>query len=187
MALPLSDTTTDRGLLEALVHGDGAAVEELYRRHRIAVFNLAWQLIGDRGVAEDALQDVFVRLVEGAARDRVRDVRAYLRSAVLNRSRDLVRRRRTQRADACDPAEAVDAPGPADAAVSSERVVEVNRALQRLPLEQREVVVLHVFEGMAFRAIGQALGISANTAMSRYRYAKAALRSLLGRLDPNEV
>ena len=175
-ALP-RETTSDASLLRALAGGDVAALERLYRRHRVGVFNLAWQISGDRALAEDALQDVFVRLVEGVGRHRIRDVAAYLRSAVLHRTRDLLKR--VPRPEAADGLVAGDLPDPAEAASTSERVLEVGRALQRLPLEQREVVVLHLFEGMTFGAIGRALGVSANTAMSRYRYAKNALRPLL--------
>jgi RNA polymerase sigma-70 factor (ECF subfamily) len=55
----------------------------------------------------------------------------------------------------------------------------VQRALGRLPLEQREVIALKLSEDLSFREIGQVLRIPANTAASRYRLALGRLRALL--------
>ena len=56
---------------------------------------------------------------------------------------------------------------------------KVNDALEQIPYEQREVVLLHVHGGMKFKAISQLQNVSINTVLSRYRYALEKLRILL--------
>ena len=63
---------------------------------------------------------------------------------------------------------------------SLEEAEAVNAALAALPSEQREVVVLHVYDGMTFRRIGEVLGVPLDTAASRYRYAREKLKEMLG-------
>jgi RNA polymerase sigma-70 factor (ECF subfamily) len=64
-------------------------------------------------------------------------------------------------------------------ATEEERLM-LEQALRALPVEQREVVYLKVFEGLTFQEIAGRCGISINTAASRYRYATQALRRMLG-------
>lgn len=149
----------------------------LYHEHKDAVFNAAFHLLGERAAAEDVLQDVFVSLVRhGHA--VVRTPRAWLLTATLNRVRDRLRRRRPAAAEL--DALASQLPDPVQTAMQQERTRLVAAALAKLPLPQREVVVLHVFEDLSFSAIGQLCGVSPDTAASRWRYACDKLRARLG-------
>ena len=65
---------------------------------------------------------------------------------------------------------------PADAAAQAELSERVQQALELLPIEQREVVVMRVWAQLTFEAIGQAVDIPPRTAQSRYRYGVEALR-----------
>ena len=67
----------------------------------------------------------------------------------------------------------------ADAVAPEERIA-LERALRALPVDQREVVHLHVFEGLTFREIAEQSGESINTVAGRYRYALARLKAELG-------
>ena len=60
-----------------------------------------------------------------------------------------------------------------------ERRQEIEKTLQSLPDEQKEVVIMKIWGGLTFKGIGEALTISANTAASRYRYALTSLRQTL--------
>lgn len=119
----------------------------------------------DRARAEDALQNLFVKLA--SSRPGMRNPEVYLFRAARNEALRL--KRREQPLADLD----VFAPRPADP--------EVLAALEQLPREQAEVVVLHVFEDLAFREIGEILGIPQDTAASRYRYAIEKLQCILKR------
>lgn len=143
-----------------------------YDRYGAGLYRHAVALTGRREDAEDALQTVFVKLArrlrDGA---EIRDLGAYLHTAV-RREALRSRPRRTVPLEEPDLVVARNGRSPRDA----ERL---NAALRRLPAEQREVVVLHVWEGMTFRAIGDVLGVSMDTAASRYRYARQKLERWL--------
>jgi len=163
-------------LLDGLVAGEHGAFATLYDRCGPAMVRVAATLAGSREEAEDAVQDVFVGLVRAGDRLRtVRNLRAYLFASVR---RAAIRRCRGRR-----PATlaAKDLPDPASGGNSTdgETAVRLERALARLPTAQREVVALHVDGGLTLAECAEVLGVSANTAASRYRYALEKLRDAL--------
>lgn len=154
-------------------------LEDLYRNHRDAMWNAALRLSGDAGAAEDVIHDVFKALAT-APRD-LGHPRAYLLKAVIHRVRDLQRRPSIVGGEqvlevAVDPT-----PEPALALAADEEKAAVADAMAGLPIAQREVVVLHAFEQMGFRAIGELCGAPTSTVASRWRYACAAMRETLTR------
>lgn len=158
----------------ALAGGQSRAVAALYDRHAGALLAVARAITGNRADAEDAVQQTILNLYRSrAALARADDPRAYafraLRHAALSVSR---KRREAPLPDGFDHA-ATASPAPV-------RDADLERALARLPLDQREVVALKVDGELTFAEIGAALGVSPNTAASRYRYALERLRSELG-------
>ncbi len=122
----------------------------------------------DRTKAEDALQNLFVKLATGLP--PLRWPAVYLFRAARNEALR-VSRRRVDRPLA--DLELLAAPG------RSAEAGALGEALDRLPDEQLDVVLLHVFEGLTFREAAEVLGIPPDTAASRYRYALEKLRGLL--------
>ncbi len=149
---------------------------ELYRAHRDSLWNAALHLLGDAAAAEDVLHDVFAGLLRRPLPE-LGSARAFLLRAVLNRVRDRARRRRPELEEL--DGEAGFSMQPELTAVAGEQAALVAAALAVLPLEQREVVVLHVFEGMSFREAGEVVGVSQDTAASRWRYACEKLKRTL--------
>jgi len=131
--------------------------------------------------AEDVVQEAFVRYWRHQ-RELPGDPQALLITSVRRAALDLARREgrrlvREEKADGgLDEREGIFDPLPGD---GDERRVEIESALQRLPDEQREVLVLKIWEELTFEQIGEMLDISPNTAASRYRYALGALRKQL--------
>ena len=145
-------------------------IEVLYRQHGAALLLFASTISGDRGRAQDALHQVFLKLIENGGLSQAIDKKAYLfacvRHAVLNDSK-LARRHTALEVDSIWFS-------PPDRDYAGEQ--NLRRALYALPNDQREVIVLHVWGELTFSQIGDLLGFSANTAASRYRYALAKLR-----------
>ena len=123
--------------------------------------------------AEDIVQDAFVRFWR---KEHSIENRGLLYATVRSVALDLLRRdaRRARReANASLEMEQTTAPH-FDFDDNSQR--ELAAAVDRLPIEQREVLVMKIWNELTFAEIGQALGISQNTAASRYRYALTALK-----------
>jgi RNA polymerase sigma factor (sigma-70 family) len=150
-------------------HESVAEIELLYRQHSSALLLFALAITGERARAQDAVHHVFLTLLENGKLRRASDKKAYLfgcvRNAVFNE------RRHQQRNTPLDEA-AWFAPPEQDYAAEQ----NLRRALAALPDDQREVVVLHLWGELTFSQIGDLLGVSSNTAASRYRYALGKLR-----------
>ena len=161
-------------LLAGLAAGHDAAFATLYDRDGAALFRVAVALLGCRADAEDAVQEVFVGLAQaGASLAAVENLRAYLFTALRHAAaKTAARRRADRRRPFPDALAAPEHPAPTD-----ERL---ERALAALPADRREVIALKIDGGLTFREIGEVLGLSPNTAASRYRYALAELRDALG-------
>jgi RNA polymerase sigma-70 factor, ECF subfamily len=119
----------------------------------------------DRDRAEDALHNLFVKLA--AARPDIRETSVYLFRAARNEGLRAAGRRPERPLADLEVVEG--GAGPADAAALAD-------ALDGLPEEQRDVVLLHALNGLTFREIGETLDIPADTAASRYRYGIEKLR-----------
>jgi RNA polymerase sigma-70 factor (ECF subfamily) len=133
----------------------------------------ARQWVKSAADAEDVVQEAFVRFWR---RNLSINNRALLYSAVRSAALDLIRRdnRRARReVEVFGEAERTVQPQ-FEQADDSQR--ELVAALDRLPRDQREVLVMKIWNELTFAEIGEALAISQNTAASRYRYALAALK-----------
>ena len=145
----------------------------LYDWYGASLYRYALMLLADRSAAEDAVQQVFASLLKSSARAIEKDAH-YLRRAVRNECYSALRRGRVREAHAGALLEAA-----AGADDHPEERLAVEGAIRSLPPEQREVVHLHVYEGLTFQEIADAAGESINTVASRYRYALAKLKQTL--------
>jgi RNA polymerase sigma factor (sigma-70 family) len=145
-------------------------VDLLYRQHGGVLLLFAWAIAGDRSRAQDAVHQVFLRMLESGDLRQIADMKAYLfasvRNAILNDTKV------QQRNVVLDEESAWFEPPHRDYAAE----LNLRRALRALPEDQREVIVLHVWGEFTFLQIAEILEISSNTAASRYRYGLAKLR-----------
>ncbi|HEX6739259.1 MAG TPA: sigma-70 family RNA polymerase sigma factor [Vicinamibacteria bacterium] len=157
---------------------DHGAVERLYEELGRALLAYARSIVHDDAEAEDALQQVFMKLMTGRAVLPL-EPRPYLfravRNTCLNQRRALVRRASAPGGPASPSRAGFAAPNGLDGLAR-----DLEDALGGLPQEQREVVVLRVWGQMTLEEAAAVLGIPANTAASRYRYALAKLRQRFG-------
>ena len=150
---------------------------QLYEEYGGRLYRLALMILWDSQSAEDAVHQVFVKLLSRRGGSRyVQSWEKYLTRAVSNECREILRRRKRVPPSLPDGQilQVVDGMGG-----DEEERQQVERALERLEPEQREVIQLKVYEGMTFRRIAAVLGISVNTVWSRYRYGMGKLRALL--------
>jgi RNA polymerase sigma factor (sigma-70 family) len=171
----------DKLLIWRLNRGSLDALRQVYDRYKVDLLKVAISLTGDVGRSEDAVQDVFLKLIESCGRIGIRSsLKSYLMTCLVNRIRSLHRGDRyREEAPASVPASRTALPGPEQWAVLDEEMRLVGRAMAQLPLEQREVVTLRVEAGLGFRQIARMQHASANTVQGRYRYGMEKLRSLL--------
>lgn len=154
----------------------GEILAALYDNHSAAVFRLLAAMLGNRCEAEDALAEVFLDVGKRSPGD-IRHMRAYLLKSARNKALQIMRKKR--REIAFDPGHLVFFEGEG---MDEERLLLAHRveaALGELPGDQREVVVLKIYEELSFGEIAEITHCSINTASSRYRYALEKLRRSL--------
>lgn len=172
----------DRLLVWRLNRGDATALSRVYEKYREDLLRLAVSLLNNPAMAEDVVQDVFVRFAGSARMFRLTgSLKGYLATCVANAARNSLKAGRRREADSID--ESMDLPadgdGPEDGLMCSEQFNLVSRAMAELPPEQREVVTLHLYGDMPFREIAGWQKTSIKTVQSRYHYGLNRLRSLL--------
>ena len=171
----------DALLLLKLKRGNPDALRRIYDKYKDDLLGLAIALSNDRAAAEDVLHDVFVSLAQHAERLRLRtSLKSYLSSSIANRARNLNRAEilRTAHLSRTEAVSSVHN-GPDRLVMSAESSRQIDQAMEQIPYEQREVIILHLQSGMRFKAIAQSQGVSINTIQSRYRYGLDKLRMLL--------
>jgi RNA polymerase sigma-70 factor (ECF subfamily) len=151
-----------------------------FRRHGPKLLLCARQWTVSMADAQDVVQDAFVRFWR-RQRGLSGEPLALLLTSVRRAGLD-ISRRRVRRA-AREAGALADAPLFEPLPDGDDRRVAIEAALGRLPLEQREVLALKIWGGLTFAQIAGQLGIPANTAASRYRYALGALRRELTAAD----
>lgn len=150
-------------------------VGRLYDAYGASLYRYAVMLLADAAAAEDAVQQVFTTLLRHPP--RLDEEAHYLRRAIRNECYSTLRRRRVRQDDVDHGHIVLEAAGDE---LPAETRIGLQLALAALPAEQREVIALHAFEGRTFQEIAAGTGESINTIASRYRYALARLKQLLG-------
>lgn len=163
---------------------DAASVAAVFLAHHADLVRLAALLVGDQPTAEDVVQDVYVSLHARWARlAGPVEVLPYVRAAVLNGCRSVLRRRgRARRIGILQRATAAEPPLPSaeQEALLSEDRRRVLAALGGLPHRRREVLVLRYYLGLSEAEIATVLGISPGTVKSTAARGLAALAHQLG-------
>jgi RNA polymerase sigma-70 factor (ECF subfamily) len=183
--VPADRAIEDRELAARLMAGDQRALRDAYERYAGLVFGLARKVLGDDALAEDVTQEVFVYLWEQPQRfDPLRgSFRSWVGLLAHRRSVDRVRAevRRSRGESRVEPAGTVTK---IEAAVDDELAgvwvaSKVRDAIDQLPPEQRDAVVLAYFGGRSYRQVAIELAIPEGTAKSRLRLALAKLDEIL--------
>ena len=157
-----------------------AAITEVYGAHYRSLVRLATLLVHDVATAEEVVQDSFVAMHAGL--HRLRDSEktlSYLRAAVVNRARSVLRHRIV--VDRNAPKPPPDMPSAEHGALALIERSSVVAALRSLPERQREVVVLRFYGDLSEAQIAAAMGITRGAVKSHTSRAMAALRSVLER------
>jgi RNA polymerase sigma-70 factor (ECF subfamily) len=153
----------DYAVLRRVARGDEAALAELIRRHQDRLYQVAYRLLKDPLEAEDALQEVFIKVFDHAHRfEPHATVRAWLQRITANHCLNLLRRRR--------PQESLDdegAPSPADPGATPLEILEerdlnarLEALLNAMPENQRRALILKRFAGLSYQEIGEEMGLS---------------------------
>lgn len=180
-----SQPPSDADLLAGVARGDPAAFRLIVERHHARTVRSAMFLLGDRDLAGEAAQEVFLRIHKSAARFRGESrLTSFLYAILRNVAREILRRERRHRARSVyDLAPSEHPQDPSNPAVELERWADrqaLFAALAALPEKLRIVFVMSEIEGVPYREIAAVCGCRVGTVASRKHEAMRRLRAALG-------
>ncbi|MDW8321656.1 MAG: sigma-70 family RNA polymerase sigma factor [Armatimonadota bacterium] len=192
-AMRLSDA--DTALVARCRQNDLTAFDEIVERYQHKIYGYVKRLVGNETDAEDITQEVFLKALTSLHAFREESsLQTWLFRIATNLCRDLHRRRQREKGwlplwrwldgeDSSDVESAIEIPdyksNPEKLLLREELGDLLKRAIDRLPMAMREVLVLHDIESLSYEEIAQTLGIPLGTVKSRLFHARARLRHAL--------
>lgn len=178
---------TDEQLLERHAAGDRQALDELFRRHRMPAYRVAYRLLGQEADALDAVQEAFIKvLTKLDGFERRSSFKTWLLRVVSNAALDLARkrgRRGTLPAESDDSTDAASGLAvihdPTEGLHNADLRRQLDKALNSLPEVMRQTFILHVDGDLSYKDVAEVLGISIGTVMSRLFYARQRLQAFM--------
>lgn len=180
---------SDRVLLNNYLSGDRGAISQLIDRHTRRVRDYIRMMVKDNDVADDILQETFIKAVRVIDEGRYADTGKFLswvlriaHNQVIDHFRAQKNTRTVSESDAGYNMLGTlrFAEGTVEDRMISEQIEnDVRRLIDRLPDEQREVVMMRYYSGLSFQEIADQTGVSINTALGRMRYALINLRKMI--------
>jgi RNA polymerase sigma factor (sigma-70 family) len=172
----------DKLLIYRFNRGDRLALQAIYEKYKDDLVTMAAALLMDVIAAEDVVHDVFVSFIESAEKFRLTgSLKGYLATCVANKARNRLKANQRHNGGTIEDTiqTAADSSNPSYRAIFGEESQRLVRALEQLPYQQREVIILHCNSGLKFREIAACQNLSLNTIQGQYRYGMDKLRSLL--------
>jgi RNA polymerase sigma-70 factor (ECF subfamily) len=183
-----NDQLHDQELVDLYIAGNESSLETLIARHKKRVFSYVMMVVRDRHLAEDIFQDTFIKVIQTLKRGHYNDEGKFL-PWVLRIAHNLVidHFRRIKRMPLVDGGEDFDIfsvltlrqGNVEDKIVKTQIRSDVRRAIEKLPKEQREVLIMRHYLDMSFKEIADTTNCSINTALGRMRYALINLKKSL--------
>lgn len=154
-----------------------AYFEELYEKYATDVLRVSYFYLGDRQKAEDVTQDVFVRLITNAPDLQEGREKSWLLKVALNRCRDLWRGAWVKRVILGSPAFEL-VPAPDEISMLTDQQ-ELMSAINQLPANFKEVILLHYYQGYGITEIAEMMELPEGTISSRLSRGRKKLESIL--------
>ena len=174
------DSAAEQVLIEQLKHGDQRALGELYQKYGSGVFAYCLKILADRQLAEDVVQETFLKVRQHASSiQKSESFKFWIFRIARNEALMQIRKRRQN--GQIDDNTVWEEETPHAQFVKSERAEIVNRLLDGLKHEYREVLVLLVYENMSYAEIATITGATESSVKSRiFRARKAMVERLEG-------
>ncbi|MFI1771303.1 RNA polymerase sigma factor [Thalassobellus citreus] len=179
---------SDATLVSSYIKGDESALETLIVRHKQKIYSFIYSKVYDKDVAEDIFQDTFIKVIRTLKRGSYNEEGKFL-PWVMRISHNLVidffrKNNRMPKFDNTGDFNIFSILS--DTSLNAEKTIikeqvesDVRRLVDELPEDQREVLLMRIYNDMSFKEISDRTGVSINTALGRMRYALINLRKII--------
>ncbi len=179
---------SDATLVSSYMKGDESSLEVLIKRHKQRIYSFIYSKVYDRDVAEDVFQDTFIKVIRTLKRGKYNEEGKFLpwvmrisHNLVIDHFRKNNRMPKFQNSgDFSIFSVLSDTSLNAEKALIKDQVeADVRRLIEELPDDQKEVLVMRMYQDMSFKEISERTGVSINTALGRMRYALINMRKVI--------
>ncbi|GGI57405.1 RNA polymerase sigma factor [Winogradskyella haliclonae] len=178
----------DAVLVKNYINGDESALSVLINRHKQKIYSFIYSKVFDRDITEDVFQDTFIKVIRTLKRGKYNEEGKFL-PWVMRIAHNLVidHFRRNSRMPKFDNAGEFSIFSVlSDSTLNAEKMIikdqvesDVRRIIEELPEDQKQVLVMRMYQDMSFKEISERTGVSINTALGRMRYALINLRKVI--------
>jgi len=186
---------SDNELVNRFIAGESKAVEELIHRYKNKVYTYIYFNVRNQHLAEDLFQDTFIKVLKSFQDGKYQD-NGRLLSWIMRIAHNLIidYYRRNKQLNTCsnDDYEMDMFNSPRYSEENVEQVMvndqifdDVRRLVDKLPDDQKEIILLRHYGGLSFKEIAEQTNVSINTALGRMRYAIINMRKLIKQYDIN--
>lgn len=179
---------TEKQLVQTYLKGNEAAIEELINRHKEAVYTYIICKVRNQALAEDLFQDTFIKVINTIKRRKYNDEGKFLPWVMRiahNLSVDYFRnnkkmpiQRDTEEFSLFSVIQDTN-PNIENQIIGLQIENDLKRLVEELPADQKEVLVMRIYQDLSFKEISEITGVSINTALGRMRYALMNLRKII--------
>ncbi|MBU3822319.1 sigma-70 family RNA polymerase sigma factor [Flavobacteriaceae bacterium XHP0103] len=179
---------SDAILVSRYIKGDETALETLINRHKQKIYSFIYSKVYDKDIAEDIFQDTFIKVIRTLKKGNYNEEGKFL-PWVMRISHNLVidHFRKSNRMPKFDNAGEFnifsvlnDTSLNAEGSIIKDQVEkDVRRLVDELPADQKEVLLMRIYDDLSFKEISDKTGVSINTALGRMRYALINLRKII--------
>lgn len=179
---------TDKELINNYLAGDDKAFEVLLNRHKDKIYTSIYLFVKEDSLAQDIFQDVFIKIIDTLRKGRYNHEGKFLQWAMriaynmcVDHFRRSKRRTMIQPTDTFDIFDVLENPdlNKEDEMIKTQVHDRIRALVDKLPEEQREVVILRHYADMSFKEIAALTRVSINTALGRMRYALINIRKMV--------
>jgi len=183
-----STTLPDSLLVKKYIDGSELALENLINRHQARVFNFINSKVQDRDTAEDIFQDTFIKVIKTIKNGQYNEEGKFLpwimriaHNLVIDFFRKNNRIPKVRNTEEFDIFQFIsdNSPNAEHSMVQDQVVKDLQKLVQELPDDQKEVLIMRLYRDMSFKEIAENTNVSINTALGRMRYAIINLRKLI--------
>lgn len=185
MAIPTID---DASLVNSYISGNEAALETLIKRHQSRIFGFIYSKVGDRDLADDIFQDTFIKVIRTLKSNAYNEEGKFL-PWVMRIAHNLIvdHFRHNKKMSMYRETEEFsifsimtdDTLSIENKLISDQVTKDLRQLVDELPADQKEVLMMRLYQDMSFKEISEATGVSINTALGRMRYAVINLRKVI--------
>ncbi len=178
----------DAVLVSNYIKGDEAALSMLIERHKQKIYSFIYSKVYDRAVTEDVFQDTFIKVIKTLKRGKYNEEGKFLpwvmriaHNLVIDHFRKNSRMPKFNNTDEFSIFSVL-----SDSSLNAEKAIikgqvesDIRRIIEELPEDQKQVLLMRMYQDMSFKEISEHTGVSINTALGRMRYALINMRKVI--------